>query len=341
MKKLFLPLISSILCSFLITPVSFAQITYSYPLISSFQASQSEAPDLIQIPNNEGLTGEFVLRAVPESTCGQADTAQGYFFEDDAGLQFDNPEDFIGEAYSIAFNFQIDEFITPPGWVRIISFTHIDDVGVYIKLTDPPDYGTLEFWPNGTVGETDFFSTNDFYQMILVRNEEGLIKIIVNGSEFAEYDDSGTNNYVPQAPGNYIIWFRDHPSVLSGEASPGFISDIVITNYAWSNDRIIQHWEAFCSSLLKVDESVTITDLQMYPNPASDQVDISFNTSGSAAVELSISDLLGKEVFSRTYQPDNRIDHQLSVRLHAYPAGMYLLRLKAGNYITTRKLIIR
>jgi len=231
MKKISL---SSILCiAFFVINISGiqAQVSYVYSLSSNFQASQPEAPDLIQIPNNSGFTGEFVTRTVPETTCGQTGSAKGYFFEDDAGLQFNNPAGFIDQSYSIAFNFQIDEFITPPQWVRLLSFTHTDDVGLYIKLTGAPDHGTLEFWPYGFAGETNFFSPIDFYQMILVRNDAALIKVYVNGTEFAEYDDSGTQAYVPQDPENYIIWFRDHPSVLADEASPGFVSDIALLNW--------------------------------------------------------------------------------------------------------------
>jgi hypothetical protein len=144
------------------------------------------------IPNNSGLT---------------------------AGLQFNNPQGFIGQSYSLAMNFQIDEFISPPPWVRLLSFTHVDDIGVYIYLTNPPTNGTLEFWPYGTVGEYNFFNTNDFYQLVLVRNEDGLIKIYINGQEFAEYDDSSTQKFVPGPPDNFIVFFRDHPSVLANEAS--------------------------------------------------------------------------------------------------------------------------
>lgn len=233
---------------------TYTQIRYVYDLSNSFQSNHTDVPYLIQIPNNSGLTGEFVTRMVPETTCGQTGNAKGYFFEDDAGLQFNNPEGFIDQSYSIAFNFQIDEFITPPSWVRILSFTHVDDVGVYILLTDPPNHGTLEFWPYGTVGETDFFSPTDFYQIILVRNEVGLIKIYVNGTEFAEYDDSETQAYLPQDTDNFIIWFRDHPSVLANEASPGFVSDIVLADYPWTLGEVGQKREEFCSDLLSIKD---------------------------------------------------------------------------------------
>ena len=79
--------------------VCFGQTTYNYPLLEDFSAIQSGAPDLVQIPNNSGLTGEFVTRIVPASTCGEGGNAEGYFFEDDAGLQFDNRPGFIDQSY--------------------------------------------------------------------------------------------------------------------------------------------------------------------------------------------------------------------------------------------------
>jgi hypothetical protein len=257
------------------------QVQYTYPLAENFHGMPATAPDLIPIPNNSSATGQFVERTVPASTCGIAGNAEGYFFEDDAGLQFNNPAGFIGQSYSIAFNFQVDEFITPPNWVRLLSFTHIDDVGIYIRLTDPPNHGTLEFWPYGTVGTYDFFTTVDFYQMILVRSSEGLITVYVNGQEFAQYDDSESQAYVPQPPNNYIIWFRDDPSVLANEASPGFVSDIIIGNVAWTPAEVQVEWNRFCSSLLGMPGNEPAT-IKVYPNPAADRlrVDLPGNRDG-------------------------------------------------------------
>ena len=324
MKKL---LLYGFLCIVILVITSlsgYTQISYVYSLSSNFQANQPEAPDLIPIPNNSGLTGEFVIREVPETTCGQTGNAAGYFFEDDAGLQFNNPEGFIGQSYSIAFNFQIDEFISPPPWVRILSFTHVDDVGVYIFLTNPPDNGTLEFWPYGTVGETNFFSPIDFYQMILVRNDAGLIKIYVNGTEFAEYDDSISQAYVPQEPDNFIIWFRDHPSVLANEASPGFVSDIVLANYPWSPEEVNAKWEEFCSDLLVSIDEQKIPECRIYPNPTFDYINISMPSNRIS--EIDIIDIFGRIILTSNVQ-----DNNIRMDVTNLNAGIYLVRVKTAN----------
>jgi hypothetical protein len=310
----------------------FSQSIYLYPLKDSFLPIQSGGPELVVIPNNQGLTGEFVTRDVPESTCGTSGTAGGYFFEDDAGFQFNNPPGFIGEAYSLAFNFQVDEFITPPPWVRILSFTHKDDVGVYIYLTDPPDFGTLEFWPYGTVGEENFFSPAEFYQLILVRNTDGLIKIYVNGQEFAEYDDSGTMKYLPQDPDNYIVFFRDHPSVLADEASPGFVSALRITNLAWSAMEVQAIWEEFCSSLLDAGE-IQVNAAAVVPNPASNHIKLE-NLNTRDLQEYIITDLTGRSRLQGRIGEDEQI---LDISLLS--KGMYILCLKHSTGLKTIKFV--
>jgi len=310
--------------------VSSGQTIYNYPLIDDFSAFEPDAPDLIQIPNNSGLTGEFVTRIVPASTCGEGGDAEGYFFEDDAGLQFNNPPDFIDQSYSLAFNFQIDEFIDPPPWVRLLSFTHSDDVGVYIYLTNPPINGTLEFWPYGTVGEDNFFTTVDFYQLILVRNDDGLIKIFINGEEFAEYDDSGTQKFIPGEPENYIVFFRDHPSVLADEASPGFVSDIIIGNAAWTPDEVVDVWEEFCASLLDIKKTPAIKT-SIYPNPVNDILNISIEENFNKS-EIQVFDLLGRVVHEI-----NNPEILNSMDVSHLKEGIYLVKIIQDGKIEVHK----
>jgi hypothetical protein len=322
MKNKELSRISVFLSTFLVTGfLTFAQVTYTYQLSGDFHSQPYSANDLIQIPNNSGDTGTFLQRPVPASTCGQQGTAQGYFFNDDAGLQFNNPAGFIDKSYSIAFNFQIDEFISPPMWVRLLSFTHTDDVGIYIELTNPPTNGTLEFWPNGTVGPDNFFTTVDFYQLILVRNDTGIIKIYVNGNEFDTYDDSQTQQYVPQDPHHYIIWFRDDPSVLANEASPGFVQNIIIANYAWTPSKITELWQQFCSSLLNTDEHVK-KESNIYPNPAKDRLFLEMPDKYST-YSVSIIDITGQQLLfldnARAPIQDFDISH--------FNPGIYFLRI--------------
>lgn len=304
------------------------QQTYQYLLKENFHALQTGAPVLVQVPNNESLTGEFTTQQVPATTCGQEGNAPGYFFEDDAGLLFRNPSDFIGQEYTIAFNFHFDEFISPPAWVRVMSFTHYDDVGLYIHLTDPPNHGTLEFWPYGEAGTYDFFNTVDYYQMILVRNAAGMITVYVNGSSFAQYDDSYTQAYVPQDTTNFIIWFRDDPSVLAGEASPGFVSDIRISNFPWSTDQVQAAWNAFCSSLLGINHGLQSDGALVYPNPAGDKLYLDLPR--GEPVDVEFVNLTG-QVISKMENCTGLTVSDIS----AFQPGIYLVRINGKDFQKT------
>ena len=335
MKKTLRSLSSLLIILLFISGLSAQDITYTYPLSASLNGLEAGAPPLTQIPNNSGLTGEFVSVSVPVSTCEQGGMAKGYFFEDDAGLQFDNPEGFINSGvYSLSMIFHFDEFIDPPPWVRILSFTHDDDYGIYIYLSNPPLNGTLDFWPHGVVGTDDFFNTVDFYQLILVRDEAGLVTVYINGSPFADYDDSSTEEYIPQPGKNYLKFFRDHPSVLANEASPGFVSNIVINNRAWTALQITAKWEEFCGSLLSTDE-LQPEEIKIYPIPAGNHITIELPNK-QARVQYSVFDITGKLIL----QTDSQ-EPKTSIDISTLHAGIYFLEVKKGTEVRMLKFTKR
>jgi hypothetical protein len=214
-----------------------------------------------------------------------------------------------------------------------MSFTHYDDVGIYIRLSNAPTNGTLNFWPYGDAGTVDFFNTVDFYQLILVRNTAGLIKIYVNGSEFAEYDDSGTQAFVPQDPDNFIIWFRDDPSVLANEASPGFVSDIRIANFSYTLTQVQAEWSLFCSSLLGLEPVLLPGESGVYPNPAEDKIFLDIPP-GSGPCTVTVYDITGS-IVSRMDGQSDRVVYDVG-NLHP---GIYLLRLNGRDMQKTYRFI--
>jgi hypothetical protein len=195
---------------------------------------------------------------------------------------------------------------------------------MYIYLTNPPTNGTLEFWPFGTAGATDFFDTENFYQLILVRDNSGLIKIYVNGTEFAEYDDSMTQEYKFHDPDNFLIFFRDHPSVLADEASSGFVSNIKITNNAWSSVEVESEWEDFCASLLSIPEEAERT-LQIYPNPAGEKLNINFNEQVVHA-KLSVINLAGRVLLTQFCESE-----KAQLDISSLPSGIYFLQIMENS----------
>ncbi|MBP6977214.1 MAG: T9SS type A sorting domain-containing protein [Bacteroidales bacterium] len=92
---------------------------------------------------------------------------------------------------------------------------------------------------------------------------------------------------------------------------------------------------------LNPEESNPAETLRIYPNPASDQLYISYTLSEQAAVTLEIFDLNGHNVM--TIQPSSQVsagEHLLPLSVNKLGTGTYVLIFKSGNQVKTSKLII-
>ena len=79
----------------------------------------------------------------------------------------------------------------------------------------------------------------------------------------------------------------------------------------------------------------------LYPNPASDEVYISFHINHELPVQLTIMDANGrvmKKINTDRLQPGA---HNLKIGLHDFITGLYMLEFKTGIYKETKKLMIR
>lgn len=79
--------------------------------------------------------------------------------------------------------------------------------------------------------------------------------------------------------------------------------------------------------------------LNVYPNPASESVTIQMDPKGSAPVNITISDLLGKEML-RESAVFSTAGNNHTINVGSLSKGIYLLRLDNGKSRVVRKLVI-
>lgn len=81
-------------------------------------------------------------------------------------------------------------------------------------------------------------------------------------------------------------------------------------------------------------------DLQIFPNPAKENVQVSFSVIESEWVDLSLWDMNGRQVqsFDKIWVPAGELN--LPLRLSGLPGGVYILRLEIGRKMHFKKLII-
>jgi len=93
----------------------------------------------------------------------------------------------------------------------------------------------------------------------------------------------------------------------------------------------------FTTSSCKTDTDVV--QFRNFPNPFSDYTTIEFNLFNDSPVTIKVYDLTGKQVATLL---DNETKaaglHQVTFGGDAYPSGMYMYTIQAGEYVTTRKM---
>ena len=81
--------------------------------------------------------------------------------------------------------------------------------------------------------------------------------------------------------------------------------------------------------------------LQNYPNPFNPETTISYSLAKEGSVTLEVFDLLGRKeatIINNKFQSSGF--HEISFNAENLPSGVYLYKLKAGNYIDTKKMLL-
>jgi hypothetical protein len=80
-------------------------------------------------------------------------------------------------------------------------------------------------------------------------------------------------------------------------------------------------------------------DISLYPNPASKQVTVSYNSSEGKQSQISLLDIQGRCVL-KTYNMPVAGQHDFILDISALPQGVYFMRIASGIETATRKLIV-
>jgi hypothetical protein len=90
---------------------------------------------------------------------------------------------------------------------------------------------------------------------------------------------------------------------------------------------------------VSVEELIGLGNINVYPNPASESITVSFDNQLGNSIEISLVDALGRSVASETIQSLGL--NELGLNLSTISNGMYTLKLTSNNNIVTRKVIVR
>ena len=96
--------------------------------------------------------------------------------------------------------------------------------------------------------------------------------------------------------------------------------------------RVATSWTDIMNNSTLSTEDVSNTEFSIYPNPATNGF-VNITTSSNAAINVSVYDVIGKQVLSQTI--NNRLD------VSNLKTGVYILQLNQNGATTTKKLVIK
>ncbi|MFA6262325.1 MAG: T9SS type A sorting domain-containing protein [Bacteroidia bacterium] len=122
-----------------------------------------------------------------------------------------------------------------------------------------------------------------------------------------------------------------------GKLSTGGTSAVFVNDdYLIANDNYnLRFYGRGPGAVIGVDESIKLSTMELFPNPAQQSVCLLLST--AAAVQLELFDQLGKSV--QTWGIKSAASkHEVS--LHDIKPGIYFMQIVAGDLATTRKLVV-
>jgi len=260
---------------------------------------------------------------------GQAGT-----FCDSLSFTFAGDNEFIDHIAPIAPAFTLFKN-SMPLYITAVAY----DQGTYRTIASVFEFGGLS---NG-----DFPSTRneymrriiEFFGILTTPLTANFIGSPVNVCEggsvtFSNFSTGGANSWQWSFPGGEPASSTEpNPTVMY--AAPGLYDVTLIVTNGQYNDTLVKPayvWVEYCTGLPQHESR----QLQVYPNPASGMVTISFGELQGTA-EVMIFDSHGKSVYKNA-SCDGSTD--LYIPVSHYPRGVYHVQVKTNTSVITQKLVI-
>lgn len=214
---------------------------------------------------------------------------------------------------------------------------------------------------NNTTAVSGFYITNTTYAWKEIK-KGGF------GRRFGDTTGTGSGTSILQ--GEYPDWFKvivrgfrggsmTNDSVqlyLADYRAPGVLNDYVVKNWQFLNcinlgqvDSIMFEMKssdnnafgmktpAFFSidnfttvSTVGVEELAGLSGISLFPNPASQNVFLKFESNAPRVITITLSDLTGKELLNDQFQTQaGKLQHELNIQ--ALDAGVYFIEIRNGS----------
>jgi hypothetical protein len=109
----------------------------------------------------------------------------------------------------------------------------------------------------------------------------------------------------------------------------------------WSSNSTVRGtgWNASYSMTVGTEEKENFTKLNVFPNPASDKLNIAFTLTESQNVKVEILSLNGLLLYTESIN-SVKGDFNRTINISEYAKGIYLLKLTSDRGTSVRKVVV-
>ncbi|MXW15734.1 MAG: T9SS type A sorting domain-containing protein [Rhodothermaceae bacterium] len=229
---------------------------------------------------------------------------------------------------------------------KVRSFTHTGGRQSYVySMTFSPD------WTQLASGSGNYFINSEFDDHSIrlwdVATGTELRRIIGHSGSVSSVDFSPDGNRLVSGSEDSTVRIWDvetgqesgHLNHGSSVSSIDLSSDGHYLASAGGNEIKLWDWDAV-GTMVKEEFPSTESSLTYYPNPAAAFVTIEYSLLNAGHVQLSVHDLLGREVKTVINTIQEAGSHRFQITTDQLPSGMYLLQFISGEVHTAHPLIV-
>ncbi|MCA1763826.1 MAG: T9SS type A sorting domain-containing protein [Flavobacteriales bacterium] len=166
------------------------------------------------------------------------------------------------------------------------------------------------------------------------------------GTVEGAYRVSGTTEYINVfvSQGDTVETF--FAGILTNFFAPGFPIPVVsvtegILTIPESQEISDVETMQFISNFTVSTDELVVNDLQVFPNPASDQLTIDFEKRDAQPLQVDLLSVQGRVVQSAGQIGAGFVHYQSQMDVSKLPAGFYLFRLAAGDATQMVKVVVK
>ncbi len=95
------------------------------------------------------------------------------------------------------------------------------------------------------------------------------------------------------------------------------------------------------SSVVAIDDPILDTPMEIFPNPATNLVQIRYQLNGDSDVSLRVFNMMGEEIWLQSEGVQMAGEYSLQIPTDQLSRGVYMVQLNAGKDSQTKKLILK